>query len=92
MWQQTGARTVLIFEESDVQMTNPFLAARAIHKAEDQLNYRPNEVYLLSSAIGASWSLWSLRIDSHVFDDLSITGTAITSEIDPNILQNLTGR
>jgi hypothetical protein len=92
MWQQAGARTVLIFEESDAQMTNHFLAAKAIHKVEEQTGHKPNEAYLLSSAIDAFWSLWSVRIDDHIFDDLSINGTAITPEINPNILQNLTGR
>ena len=73
-------------------MTNHFLAVTAIYKVEEQVEDKPNEVYLLSSAIDAFWSLWSLRIDDHVFDDLSIHGEAITPEIDPNTLMNLTGR
>ena len=46
LWQQAGARTVLICEESDAQMTNHFLAAKAIHKVEEQTENKPNEVYL----------------------------------------------
>jgi hypothetical protein len=45
--QKAGARTVLIFEASDLQMTNHLLVAEAIRKIERTAGHRPNEIYLL---------------------------------------------
>jgi hypothetical protein len=91
-WQQTGARTVLVFEENDPQVTNHFLVAEAVKEVELTATQKPDEIYLLSSAIDAFWSLWVLRIGDHVFRDLSIHGDSITAEIDPGTLVSVTGR
>jgi hypothetical protein len=91
-WQLTGARTVLIFEENDQQVTNHFLVAEAVKEVERTAIQKPDEIYLISSAIDAFWSLWVLRIDDHIFEDLSIHGNSITAEIDPGTLINVTGR
>ena len=92
VWQQHGARSILILEENDVQMTNHFLVAEAVHGVERTVQQKPDKIYLLSSATDAFWSLWALRIVDHIFEDLSIHGDSITAEIDPASLVDLTGR
>jgi hypothetical protein len=91
-WQRSGARSVLILEQNDIFVTNEGLVADALQEIESTIEMRPNEIYLLSSAIDAFWSLWSLRIDDRVFDDLSYWGDALTTDIDPMTLNDLTKR
>jgi hypothetical protein len=91
-WQNANARSVLILEENDVQITNHWVIADALREVERSAKFRPNEVYLLSTAIDAFWSLWVLRVDDHIYEELSIWGDSLTPEIDPGSLKDLTGR
>jgi hypothetical protein len=52
---------------------------------------RPDEIYLLSSANEKTWFLWTLRVDDHVYDELSVWGDVLM-EIDPTTLVNITER
>lgn len=66
--------------------------ADAVQEIERTEQAKPDEIYLLSSAIDAFWSLWSLRVENRVFDNLSIWGEALDPESDPATLTDLTGR
>ena len=90
-WRQRGARSVLILEEQDIQTTNHFLVADAVQKVEGLVADKPDEIYLLSTVIENSWTLWALRVGDCVYDDLSISGDSL-SQIDPTGLVNVTGR
>ena len=79
-------------EENDGQVTNHWLVADAVREIEQTVASRPNEVYLLSTAIDAFWSLWVLRVDDHVYEELSAWGDSLTPKIDPASLTDLTGR
>ena len=88
-WRQLGARSVLIFEENDIQLTNPKLVADALIQVEQRTDDRPDEIYLLSSAEEKPWFLWALRVDDHVCDEFSVWGDSLM-EIDPTTLVNIT--
>jgi hypothetical protein len=91
-WHSEGARSVLVLEENDMQVTNHWLVADAVREIEQTAERRPNEVYLLSTIIDAFWSLWVLRVDDHVYEELSVWGDSLTPEINPASLTDLTGR
>jgi hypothetical protein len=89
VWQRLGARGVLIFEENDIYLTNQELVADAVAQIEETAKKTPDEIHLVSSAIEASWCVWKLRVDGHVYDDLSVWGNSL-SEIDPKELIDVT--
>jgi hypothetical protein len=43
-------------------------------------------------AVASSWSLWVLRVDDKVSEELSVWVDALTTGIDPGALIDLTGR
>jgi hypothetical protein len=65
--------------------------AEALDQIEQSSTERPNEIYLLSSAIKTPWWLFAIRVDDHVYDDFSVWGDSLL-EIDPASLSNVTGR
>ncbi len=54
-WRKLGARSILIFEESDIQLTNVQSVADAVDEVEKTATEKPDEIYLVSSAIDESW-------------------------------------
>ena len=91
VWRQLGARSILIFEENDIFATNHERVAEALMQVEQGRVDRPDEIYLLSSAVDKQWYLWLLRADDHVYDELSVWGDSLT-EIDPSTLVDITRR
>jgi hypothetical protein len=72
-WRQLGARSALIFEENDIQFTSPERVADALVQVEQaRVDDRPDEIYLLSSAIKETWSRGDSRskIDPTALVDL----------------------
>jgi hypothetical protein len=53
-WKARGARTVLILEEDDIQLTNHFRVGDALIAIEATRTERPDEVYHLSTGV----SVW----------------------------------
>ena len=90
-WKEKGARTVLILEENDVQMTNHVLVANAVRAVELNRQHLPDEIYLVSTAIDMQWHSWILRNSGIVYEELSYYGNSI-NDIDPTTLIDLTGR
>ena len=86
-----GARTVLVLEENDIQLTNQQVVADALLEVERTISDRPDEVYLVSTAIEATWWTFALRIGERDYYALS-QAFECTEEIDPAALINLTGR
>jgi hypothetical protein len=84
-----GARTVLVLEENDIQLTNEWVVAEALFHSEAAMTDRPDEIYLVSSAVRSSWSIVALRIDDRNYDDLS-GAEEDPREIDPDTLVDLT--
>ena len=92
VWRELGARTVLILEICDIQLTNAQLVANAVNEIEPSFDgVLPDEVYLFGSFIPAPWYLWTLRAGGQGYYELSRSGNCMV-EFDPKSLTDLTGR
>ncbi len=90
IWKGRGARTVLILEGSDDQLTNPVDVAREVLRAEKIIGNEPDEIYFLFSAI-VPWWVWHVRVGTRSFFDLNNTDDRAW-EVDPETLCSLTNR
>lgn len=86
-----GARTVLILEENDIQLTNHHLVADALSAVEADMIDRPDEIYLVTSAANSTWWALALRIDGRDFYELG-QAAAGPWEFDPKTLVDVTTR
>jgi hypothetical protein len=91
-WRQnSGARTVLILENNDLQLTNPQRVFDVLTQVEMTIAGRPDEIHLVSTMIDNPWYVHALRIDDHTYYRLSEFRLRMT-EIDSSTLVDLTGR
>jgi hypothetical protein len=68
-WKNSrGARTVLILEDNDIQLTNAVLVANAVLAAERVVSNKPDEIYLVTTCCDPWWC-WCIRIDDRTFFD-----------------------
>jgi hypothetical protein len=55
-WRRdAGARTILVFEDNDIQLTNPGLVAEAVLDIVARSDDRPDEIYLVTSCVEPWW-------------------------------------
>jgi hypothetical protein len=88
-WKRdVGARTVLVLEEHDVQLTNHQLVFEAFSRAEEGISDRPDEVYVISAFREGPWFLTCLRCDDATYYDDEERYQAI----DPATLEPVTNR
>jgi hypothetical protein len=87
-WKKSGARTILIFEEDDIFLTNHFNVADALAKVETSRTDRPDEIYLLS-VFTNMWLITRLRIDDETLYDMPVDRRFW--ETHPSMLVNVTG-
>jgi hypothetical protein len=90
MWKARSARTVLILEGSDDQLTNPVDVAKEVLHAEKIIGNEPDEIYFVFSAI-VPWWVWHVRVDTRSFFDLDNADDRAW-EVDPQSLLSLTNR
>ena len=83
-----GARTVLILEEDDTQLTNHLRVGDALIAIEATRTERPDEVYLLSTGTSV-WFAVTLRAGDTSFYDLELEQRY--GETGPGKLDNITG-
>lgn len=70
-WKAThGARTVLVLEHNDLDLTNVHFVTAALLKAEKNIAAAPDEVYLVMTALD-TWFVWQLRVDGRTYFDLT---------------------
>jgi len=86
-----NARTILILEEADIQTTREDLVADALQTVEQNAEAKPDEVWLVSTAVSSIWHSWWLRVGQQYCEDLSYRGNSL-SEVDPRTLVRLTER
>ena len=89
--QKKGARTILILEDNDLQLTNPQRVFNVLNQVESNIASRPDEIHLVSTMIDNPWYVHALRIDDHTYYRLSESRLCMT-EIDSSTLADLTGR
>ncbi len=88
-WKRTcGARTVLVLEENDIQLTNHGLVADALSRAEKGRTDTPDEVYVVSTFCDDVWWVTCLRREGKAYHD---DGEHYI-EVDPSTLVQLTDR
>ncbi len=86
-----GARTILILEENDIQLTNHEIVAASYLALALGRDDRPDETYLVSTCL-PQWSIWPLLIGNETIDSLRIDGYARRWDIDPSGLTSATAR
>lgn len=86
-----GARTILVLEENDIQLTNYAIVAEAYLPLALGRADRPDETYLVSSCIDL-WSIWPILIGNRTLHDLAIDDYVQRWEVDPTTLTSATAR
>ena len=89
-WKKRGARTVLILDENDIQLTNAIDVCRSRLEAEKSFKVLPDEVYLVTTSINP-WYVWFIRVDRRSFFDLTDPNERAW-EVDPDALLQITVR
>jgi hypothetical protein len=86
-----GARTILLLEDNDIQLTNESLVANAFLAIARKRSDTPDETYMLNTCID-TWYVWPVLIDGVSFFDLSARYHPIYVEIDSAALTSVTSR
>lgn len=87
--REAGARTILIFESIDIQLTNAFNVAEAVIDIVGHSAERPDEILLVTSCADPWWVSPILVNDESLVDLADFEWRWI---VDPQSLQSLTGR
>lgn len=84
-----NAKTVLVLECNDVQLSNPDVIASTFVPLAKERADRPDETYLVITCV-EKWHLWPILIGDKTYDDLVAKGDVQIDEIDPRTLVSLT--
>lgn len=87
----SGARTVLVLEDNDIQLTNPANVAEAYLPIALARNDRPDETYLVMTC-NTIWYAWPILVAGDTYFDLSQRVHPLGVEIDPRQLSPITSR
>ena len=91
IWKEdAGARTVLVLEENDIQLTNCHVVTDAVLKAEQTLGRAADEIYLVTTSF-TPWQVHFLRVGDRSYFDLSDPDER-SWDAHPAQLSSLTGR
>ncbi len=92
VWRQDArARTVLVLEDNDIQLTNPARVFDTLVALQQEFTNWPDEIYLVSTIIKTPWYVHALRVGDRDYYELSEAGQCMT-EFDADGLTNITGR
>lgn len=81
-WKQSdGARTVLVFEDNDVQLTNVSIVTEAYLPIATARADAPDETYLVSTCT-SPWYAWPVLVDGRSYFDLAAISHPIHFEMD----------
>lgn len=90
-WKRdAGARTVLVLEENDIQLTNCHVVTSAVLEAEKTLGRAADEMYLVTTSF-SPWQVHFVRVDDRTYFDLTDPDER-SWDADPSELVSLTGR
>lgn len=91
-WRQDAqARTVLVLEDNDIQLTNPQRVFDTLAVLQKDFTNWPDEIYLVSTMIKNPWYVHALYVGDRHYYELSEAGECLT-EFDSDRLVNVTGR
>jgi hypothetical protein len=89
-WKAQSARTVLVLEENDDQLTNVIGVTESLLAAEADMPNKPDEVYLVTTS-HTPWYVWCVRLGRRSFSDFK-TPDERAYEVEPEALVPLTDR
>jgi hypothetical protein len=90
-WKKdAGARTVLVLEENDIQLTNNQVVTEAVLQSEQTLGRAADEIYLVSTSI-EPWHVYFVRVGDRSYFDLTDPDER-SWDAHPAQLSSLTGR
>lgn len=89
--QKRGARTILVLEENDIQLTNYAIVARTYLPLALGRIDRPDETYLVSSCV-EPWNVWPILIGVRTLYDLATDDYVQRWEVSPMTLMSMTRR
>ena len=73
-WRERGARTILVLEDNDLQLSNPQVIYEAVARAEHTLTDGPDEIHLVVTCMEPDWAHFRLRADRLNYYQLSQLG------------------
>jgi hypothetical protein len=86
-WKKdAGARTILLLENTDIQLTNSSSVAETFLSIANDRPDRPDETYLIDTCTSCSWFLWPLLIDEKSYFDLGRERHPLAWELDSAVL------
>jgi hypothetical protein len=91
-WRQDSqARTVLVLEDNDIQLTNPQRVFESLAALRQDFANWPDEIYLVSTIIKTHWYVHALWVGDRQYYELSEAGLCM-SEFDVDQLADVTGQ
>ncbi len=82
IWQQSyNARTILVFEDNDIQLTNVVVVTDAFLSVARKRHDVPDETYMVSTH-APSWRAWPLLVNGRDYFDLAADNGRVDFEID----------
>jgi hypothetical protein len=85
-----NAKTILVLEANDVQLTAPDLVADTFVPLVKDRADKPDETYLVGTFMTPSWYVWPILIGDKTYDDIVKSDETEHWEFDPAKLDNLT--
>jgi hypothetical protein len=76
------ARTILVLEDNDIQLTNPSIVAETFLPIARARNDTPDETYMVATCM-SPWYAWPILVNGRTYFDLAATGHPIHFEMDP---------
>ncbi|WP_338828342.1 hypothetical protein [Bradyrhizobium sp. 27S5] len=88
-----GARTILVLEQNDIQLTNSSIVADTYLPLVKSRTDVPDETYLVASCMGPpAWWMWPILIGNRSYYDFARSDEPSYWEFDPDKLVDLTNR
>ena len=88
---EDNARTILVLEDNDIQLTSPANVADAFVPIARSRADAPDETYMIFTA-AEPWYMWPMLIRGASYFDLAKRGDSLHSEIDASSLNTITQR
>lgn len=85
-----NAKSILVLEANDVQLTTPDLVADAYVPLAKAISDRPDETYLVGTFMTPRWYVWPILVGDKTYDDFVRDDPSDHWEFDPATLNALT--
>lgn len=89
--EREGARTILVLEDNDIQLTNQVVVAETVLPIASGRADRPDEIYMVMTCADP-WLAWPMLVDDVSYFDMAKRGDQPGWEINPETLVALTKR